>query len=196
MERETSIFPSKAIWTHSMAARATQRLGRGRSTGGATARMTAVRAQSCQGTQQNQGPPLCLDHCVCAKCAWVCRHVHLLKICSPEKTLNDIEDWFFFFFLELQSTLVSRSESLSCFFLFLFCLFFLIYFWQHYWHIILLPCRPCKYFKHWIILGFHDALKHFELAQSPTIHLFLMYYCQTYCSCLTTFVEGFFTLKA
>lgn len=133
--------------------------------------------------------------CVCKVCVSVSSRPFVEDLLTwKDWTTSRID--FFFFFLKLQSTLVSRSESPSCFFLFLFCLFFLIYFWQHYWHIILLPCRPCKYFKHWIILGFHDALKHFELAQSPTIHLFLMYYCQTYCSCLTTFVEGFFTLKA
>lgn len=68
MERETGIFPSKAIWTHSMAAGTTsptQRLGAGRPTGGATRGLMAVKPGAVGVPISNQGPPLWLDHCVC-----------------------------------------------------------------------------------------------------------------------------------
>lgn len=86
MEREICIFPSKAIWTHSMAAHATSPTRwlrvwlldgwiRGQDVHGAARVRSKIRALIYIWIT------LCLFVCVCER---ECRHVQLL-ICSPEQ---------------------------------------------------------------------------------------------------------------
>ena len=150
-----------------------------RTTGRATAGMTG----SCRGTPDIRALlcgwiTVCVCVCVsvCVSSVWVCRHVHSLRFAHllSEKThiRADLE--------ASQCCGVALWLALLLFCVPFVFLYIYIYFWEHRRHIILLSFRPCKYFKHWITLGFHDALKHFwtcTITNHPSFLFVCVYYC-------------------
>lgn len=171
MERETRIFPSKAIWTQHGSGRhlprpaaRTRPLDRLSHRGGDGC---SVRELPRYATLKKSGPSsvvgsLCVCVCVCAKCAkcvWVCRHVHPFRIHLKRVTERHQRG---------TGLKAARCSALNR--PLAFCVFF-IYFWEQcisfYYHLDLVNILNTELYR-----VFMMRWNIFELAQSPTIHPF------------------------